>query len=99
MATPTHRIPPLQRRKESPAEQAERYFAAGRFDDRCKFWLSVGNWPRDPSGYVFLARAVHEIGKAMFPNEWTGREPTTPVPRDYRRGSGSRTLSQLEMRA
>ena len=50
-------------------------------------------------GLVFLARAVHEIGKAMFPNEWTGRELITPLPRDYRRGSGSRTLSQIEMRA
>jgi len=39
-------------------------------------------WPHDPAGYVFLARAVDEIGKAMFGVHWTGKEWTTPLAPD-----------------
>jgi hypothetical protein len=46
------------------------------------FWLSPYQWPRDPSGFVFLARAVHEIGRTNMKDEWTGSEPTTEhIPR------------------
>ena len=41
------------------------------------FWLAPSQWPRDPSGFVFLARAVHEIGQTIMKDEWTGSEPTT----------------------
>ena len=42
-----------------------------------EFWARPHTWPRDPHGYVFLARAVEEIGRAMFGEEWTGKEVTT----------------------
>ncbi|MBX4898593.1 hypothetical protein [Rhizobium bangladeshense] len=31
-------------------------------------------------GYVFLANAVHRIGKFLFPNDWDGSETYTPAP-------------------
>jgi hypothetical protein len=42
---------------------------------RLEFWKNSIGWPRDNSSYVFLARAVHAIGKTMFGAEWTGEEP------------------------
>src|SRR4051794_23381094 len=97
MATTVHRIPALTP-KETPAQEARRLFAA-RIDDRCKFWMSSGGWPWDPTGYVFLARAVQEIGKAMYGAEWTGAEPCTPIPWDHRTGNGREAISRLEVRA
>ena len=41
------------------------------------FWARPHLWPRDPFGYVFLARAVQAIGKACFGDKWTGEEVTT----------------------
>jgi hypothetical protein len=41
------------------------------------FWARPHVWPLDPDGYVFLARAVEEIGRAMFGQHWTGKEITT----------------------
>jgi hypothetical protein len=41
-----------------------------------KFWARPHEWPRDPSGYVFLARAVEKIGRARFGDKWTGEELT-----------------------
>jgi hypothetical protein len=38
-------------------------------------WQTPSHWISDPFGYVFLPRAMREIGKALFPNEWTGDEP------------------------
>jgi hypothetical protein len=49
-------------------------------DDRTRFWVDTGKWPRDAPAYVFLARAVHQVGRAMFQDEWNGREPVTPEP-------------------
>lgn len=45
------------------------------FDD----WQKRANWIRGPLGYVLLPRAMLEIGKALYPNEWIGTQPTTPV--------------------
>ena len=42
-------------------------------------WHRPNSWISDPFGYVFLPRAMLEIGKALFPDEWTGKEPTTPI--------------------
>jgi hypothetical protein len=36
-------------------------------------------WISDPIGYVFLPRAMLQIGQALFSDEWTGAEPATPV--------------------
>jgi hypothetical protein len=33
-------------------------------------------WPRDPHGYIFLARLVEKIGAALH-SDWTGEEATT----------------------
>jgi hypothetical protein len=46
-----------------------------------EFWARPHLWPRDPRGYVFLARAVDEIGRAMFGQDWTGKEVTTELVR------------------
>lgn len=44
-----------------------------------KFWGGYENWPPDKKGYVFLARAVHEVGTFLFDEQWTGQEPLTPA--------------------
>ncbi len=31
-------------------------------------------WPKASSQFVFLARAFDEVGKALFPDDWTGKE-------------------------
>lgn len=47
-----------------------------------EFWSNEGGWPVEKPGYVFLARAMKQIGQAMFPGVWTGSEPwADPVPR------------------
>ena len=38
------------------------------------FWSKPERWPKDVEGYVFLARAFNEIGKAMFGDYWLGHE-------------------------
>ncbi|MGO6982805.1 hypothetical protein [Rhizobium leguminosarum] len=45
-----------------------------------KFWANEGEWFDDAYGYVFLARALQTAGKALYPVEWTGREPLTREP-------------------
>lgn len=40
-----------------------------------EFWRKSIGWPNDNSSYVFLARAVHAVGKSMFGSDWTGDEP------------------------
>jgi hypothetical protein len=44
-------------------------------------------WPRDPFGYVFLARLVEKLGAALH-SDWTGTEATTedidPLPRNLK---------------
>jgi hypothetical protein len=44
-----------------------------------EFWSSPSSWPADPVGYVFLARAIGMVGRAMYPDEWTGAEVMAPV--------------------
>jgi len=38
------------------------------------FWANRDQWPT-AEDHVFLAEAVHRIGKALFPDTWTGFEP------------------------
>jgi hypothetical protein len=49
-------------------------------NDRLQFWSENQSWPRDPVGYIYLARAVNQIGKATFGNEWSGADPGTKLP-------------------
>lgn len=42
-------------------------------------WHTPSKWISDPHNYVFLPRAILEIGKALYLNEWSGAEPATPV--------------------
>lgn len=44
------------------------------------FWMNTSAWPRDPSGHVFLGRAFHQIGKAKFGDQWTGKEGAIRLP-------------------
>jgi len=39
-----------------------------------QFWHTPREWPHDPPGYVFLARAFSEIGRAIFGEKWSGEE-------------------------
>ena len=50
-------------------------------NDGLHFWLQGQPWPRDPAGYIFLARAVNQIGKAIYGIKWSGCEPGTSLPR------------------
>jgi len=43
------------------------------------FWVTQ-HWPRDVAGYVFLARAVGEVGRAIFGALWTDDEFKIEVP-------------------
>jgi hypothetical protein len=45
-----------------------------------KFWANESEWFDDAYGYVFLGRALKAVGKALYPTEWTGKEPTTREP-------------------
>jgi hypothetical protein len=44
------------------------------------FWDHPGAWPHDPPGYVLLARACQEVGRAMFGAQWAESwgEPDEP---------------------
>ena len=53
-------------------------------NDPHEFW-SERPWPKDDNrrGFIFLARAMVDIGQAMFPEDWLGHEPylsLTPRP-------------------
>lgn len=38
-------------------------------------WAFETTWPKvDPQGFVFLARAFHEVGQAIHPGKWEGDE-------------------------
>ncbi|WP_202332663.1 hypothetical protein [Mesorhizobium sp. L-8-3] len=50
--------------------------------ERIRFWAEQAKWPVDTTHCVFLARSVHIVGAALFPDEWTGNEPLTPDPYD-----------------
>jgi hypothetical protein len=53
---------------------------------RLDFWRDPSRWPRDTASHVFLARAVHEMGKSLFSAEWTGGEPCVHVALSEPRG-------------
>jgi len=38
------------------------------------FWSSPEKWPHDPPGFVFLARAFDEIGRAIHGDQWNEAE-------------------------
>ncbi|WP_126114409.1 MULTISPECIES: hypothetical protein [unclassified Bosea (in: a-proteobacteria)] len=40
-----------------------------------QFWRENADWPRDTATHVFLGRALHLFGKALYPHAWTGDEP------------------------
>jgi hypothetical protein len=42
------------------------------------FWAQAGSWPRDPPGYLFLARAFNSVGRSLFCNVWSGDEACAP---------------------
>ena len=45
------------------------------------FWKNPQRWPRDTDSHLFLGRAVDKVGRAIFGDEWTGKEPTTELMR------------------
>lgn len=49
------------------------------------FWRERKGWPvRDLPGTIFLGRAIHATGEALFPRDWTGDEPVAFIPTPLR---------------
>ena len=44
-------------------------------------WKNEHLWPIDNFGYIFLARGVHRIGKAMFSDDWNEFTPLAELAR------------------
>jgi hypothetical protein len=42
---------------------------------RAEFLARPDEFPGDPHGHIFLGRAIHEIGRRIFGDAWTGSEP------------------------
>jgi hypothetical protein len=40
-----------------------------------EFWKDQTGWPRDTPKMIFLGRAVNQLGRAIFGEDWTGEEP------------------------
>lgn len=70
------------------------------------FWQDRAEWPLDWSGAVFFGRALDAIGRAMYPDEWSGNEFAADAPPDLppalsvlvdsnRRGVASATAKAL----
>jgi hypothetical protein len=45
------------------------------------FWSDERQWPHDQPGYMFLLRAVNEVGHAMYSDGWTESEYLATIPR------------------
>lgn len=43
------------------------------------FWSNEDFWPREDKRFWFIARAFNMIGRALFPDNWTGAEGHTQV--------------------
>lgn len=45
------------------------------WENALRFWANSKAWPSDTAEYVFMARAVHTVGEALFHDEWSSEEP------------------------
>ncbi|MER8831537.1 hypothetical protein [Mesorhizobium sp. M0909] len=52
---------------------------------RAEFWRDPRRWPVNVPGFVFAARAVTEVGKAVYGEAWTGAEPISNDPFNFPR--------------
>lgn len=43
--------------------------------DEIDFWTNDKEWLPDQQGHVFLGRAAHQIGRKLFAEKWSGKEP------------------------
>jgi hypothetical protein len=77
-------------------------------EDEYAFWDQPEKWPHDPPGYLFLARACHEVGRAMFGAQWAESwgEPAEPPDdcdlatwEEYERKCGEYRKTFVAMRA
>lgn len=63
------------------------------------FWINRGSWQSDTHDYVYLARAVLRVGKALFPEEWRDTDPAHQLPlRPKKPGIWSVTGGTVESR-
>lgn len=59
------------------------------------FWSEIISWPVDTREYTFIARAVNEVGRQLFPEKWTSGElveiflPKFPEGSDFKFGRES----------
>jgi hypothetical protein len=44
---------------------------------RVEFWRDPDAWPKDSSQFAFLGRIVHDVGRLLYGDSWTGHEPAT----------------------
>ncbi len=42
-------------------------------------WGDTNRWPINPSGYLSLVQATHQVGVALYGDKWTFREPIVEV--------------------
>jgi len=72
----------LDRETRRPSKTETTMFSdtPGSQPSEYSFWDHPGAWPHDPPGYAFLARACHEVGRAMFGSKWADSwgEPDEP---------------------
>jgi hypothetical protein len=68
---------------------------------RVIFWLNTSRWPRDSASHIFLARAVHAFGSAMFPGQWEAKDPgivlIRPLPKSPPRQPGGESYQAHEL--
>jgi hypothetical protein len=60
------------------------------------FWAQPNSWPHDPLGYVFLARAVEEIGRSKFEDNWRGDETTAAAGRIMDADARRKAIKRLD---
>lgn len=44
-----------------------------------EFWNAQWRWPRNPQGRIFLARAVCQVGTALFGEDWEDSDPGAQI--------------------
>lgn len=67
-------------------------------DPRVDFWRNTDHWPRDVGGYVFMARALLQIGRRAVPGEWSDDAPATRYDRELPENLWLETPHDLLMR-
>jgi hypothetical protein len=64
------------------------------------FWMNKEDWPADFADNLFLARALHLVGRSIFGDQWTGSEPLVqqiiPLHRSPNHATNAHALAYLK---